>query len=129
MKYKWLPRSLLQSGYFTLCLNEKQYRAALKHLKIKKSQRPPFLSSSANATVHTFERNGEIAHIVCLGDTEGRTEEQILSLLVHEAVHIWQELKVYIGEKSPGHETEAYAIQNLSQSLMEEFFRQKKDKR
>jgi hypothetical protein len=36
-------------------------------------------------------------------------------------VHIWQRYKEYIGEDSPGIEIEAYAIENISKTLMEEY--------
>lgn len=35
----------------------------------------------------------------------------VLSTLAHEAVHVWQEHCEILGEKSPGREQEAYAIQ------------------
>jgi hypothetical protein len=44
--------------------------------------------------------------------------EQVYALLVHEAVHIWQDVKHRIGEDNPSSEFEAYAIQNISQELM-----------
>jgi hypothetical protein len=42
----------------------------------------------------------------------------VATLLVHEAVHVVQEYFRYIGEDNPGSEIEAYAIQNVSASLM-----------
>lgn len=126
MKNKWLRRDLLElNGFYTLCTTEKQYRLTLKHLKIKTKDAPSFLiTQQANATVHCFDSKGKTCYVVCIGNTEGQTREQILALLVHEAVHIWQDFKASIGEHNPGRESEAYAIQMLSQSLMIEYFRQ-----
>ena len=42
-------------------------------------------------------------------------------LLVHEAVHVWQQTRVYLGETAPSPEFEAYAIQNISGNLMQAF--------
>ena len=127
MKNKWLDRNLLElNGYYTLCTTEKQYRSVLKHLRVKGGSAPTFLSTpQANATVHHFNCEGKYCAVVCLGNTKERTNAQVLALLVHEAVHIWQEFKENIGEREPGRETEAYAIQSISQSLITEYFRQK----
>ena len=127
MKNKWLNRSLLEFGYYTLCLTEKQYQKVLKHLNVPACNAPSFLHNPyADASVHHFERDGKLSHVVCLGSCDGKDEDQVLALLVHEAVHLWQEFKDHIGETSPGRESEAYAIQRLSQSLIGEYLRQTK---
>jgi hypothetical protein len=61
--------------------------------------------------------------------TESVTAVQIAALLVHEAVHIWQQYCADIGEKEPASEQEAYAIQSISQTLMEEYARRLEMKR
>ena len=127
---KWLDRSLfISSHYFTLCTNEKQFKKVLKHLNIPKSDRPPFLSNwDSNATAHFFEHREDKKKsvVVCLGSTEGKSLIQVHALLVHEAVHIWQQVRSDYGEHNPSSELEAYAVQCLSQRLMEEYERQTK---
>ena len=44
-------------------------------------------------------------------------------MLVHEAVHVWQAYCREIGERNPGDEQEAYAVQSIAQELMAEFAR------
>jgi hypothetical protein len=61
--------------------------------------------------------------IVGLGSVEGRSPIEIAGLLVHEAVHVWQVYADRIGEKNPGIEQEAYAIQCIAQELMAEYAR------
>lgn len=117
----WLDRTLLKSPYcFALCRKEKEFKKELKRLQIPKNQWPEFMGSNhANATVHYFE-NSHLdikCCIVCLGSTKGYTEIQVYALLVHEAVHIWQATRDSIGERHPGLEQEAYAIQCISQQL------------
>jgi hypothetical protein len=40
------------------------------------------------------------------------------ALVVHEAVHIWQEIRAMMKEKEPSIEFEAYSIQRIAQDLM-----------
>lgn len=118
-KLKWLDRTLSYSPiYYALCLSEEEFHGELRRLGIK--ERPDFLSSShANATVHHLSgEDGKSVALVCLGSTMGFSREEVYGLLLHEAVHIWQEVCRLIGERNPGDEQEAYAIQSLSQSLM-----------
>lgn len=39
-------------------------------------------------------------------------------LVIHEAVHIWQEIRTMMNEKEPSIEFEAYSIQRIAQDLM-----------
>lgn len=129
MKNLWLDRSLFENPYhLTLCTTEKQYVREIKKLGIPKAERPAFFcSSKAHASVHFFEnKDAGLAAIVCLSKIRDKTIHQINALIVHEAVHVWQEVKDAIGEKTPSPEFEAYAIQSISQVLMTEFERQTK---
>jgi hypothetical protein len=129
---QWLDRGLLYSPYYyALCLDPAQFRAELKRLKLPRDSWPKFLSTShANATTHFFEKfDGKRCAIVALGGTEKRTDIQVHALLVHEAVHIWQEIRDTLGERSPSSEFEAYSIQALSQELMQSWHKQKSQRR
>jgi hypothetical protein len=120
-KFVWCDRALFVSPvYYGVCKTEKAFKKVLKHLKIPKADRPSFLKNDhSDATVHYFERDEKVAAVVCVGDTEGRSPHEIVGLLIHEAVHIWQEVKEYIGESNPSREFEAYAIQTIAQRLIE----------
>jgi hypothetical protein len=104
-----------------MCQSEKEFRKELKRLGIPKKDRPEFINPGANATVHFFEKDNATSAIVCIGNREGRTHNQVCGLLVHEAVHIWQEIKSNIGEKNPSLEFEAYSIQTIAQRLIEAY--------
>lgn len=123
MKARWLNRRIASPGpYLTLCLSEAEFHAAMKDCGCH--ERPPHVNSGADATTHhLLNRDGNIACIVCLSNIEGRTGVEIAGLLVHEAVHVWQAYRDSIGEKMPGTEQEAYAIQNIAQELMGEYAR------
>lgn len=117
---RWCDRALLFAPYhFGLCLSESQYHRELRRMKLPRDQWPSFLlNEHSNATTHFFVKGSTRAAIVCLGSTKNVTREQVYSLLVHEAVHIWQECRASIGEKFPSPEFEAYSIQSISQGLM-----------
>lgn len=119
---EWLDRSLLTSPYcYALCLSEEAFKAEMKNLGVSKESRGNWMKTpQADATLHYLEnvKNGGLAAIICLR-TNSKTElEQVYGLLVHEAVHLWQAIKDFIGEDSPAKEEEAYAIQRIAQSLM-----------
>lgn len=118
---KWADRALVISPYyFGLCLTEKDFHRELRRLKVPRKEWPPFLGSThANATAHFLEHSsGKRVAIVALGSTKGKTIEQVHALLVHEAVHIWQECRADLGERAPSSEFEAYSIQSIAQGLM-----------
>ena len=128
MKIKWLNRRISAPGpYLCLCMSEKEYRAAMKHLKVDPVN--SWISTpQSHATAHLLTNNADFTAIVCLSDTEGRDPVEIAGLIVHESVHIWQEWCDYYGERNPAREQEAYAIQAISQELMAEYVRRLKEK-
>lgn len=124
MKPKWLERSLITGPYYTLCLSEEAFRAELKRLGVTKPV-AFILNDHSDATAHYLTAdNGNRCCIVCLRGMEKHTGIEIAGLLVHEATHIWQDWCEQVGEQTPGIETEAYAIQWISQQLMWEYARQ-----
>lgn len=123
MRVRWLSRSIASAGpYLTLCLNEREWLAAVKAIKAQPAGR--WLNEGANATAHFYvNAEGDCTVMVCIEVQPHRTPAQIAGLLVHEAVHIWQDYCRRIGETSPGDELEAYAIQHISQTLIAEMAR------
>lgn len=53
---------------------------------------------------------------------------ELHGLCTHEAVHVWQFVKDYIGEDKPGAEQEAYFIQSVSQDIFQDALRRLKVK-
>ena len=122
--FRWLDRRIACPGpYITLVLSQSEFDAAMRHCKIPPGA--PYLSSArADATSHHLHNpRGEIVCVVALGDMSKRSPIEVAGLLVHEAVHCWQEYCENIGERAPGREQEAYAIQAIAQELMAEFAR------
>jgi len=120
-KVKWLDRQISAPGpRLTLCITEEAYISACRQLGIDSSQ-PWIAAKTADATAHVIESNAGVTVIVCISGWEGRDPIEVCGMLIHEAVHVWQEHKSLIGEKVPGIEQEAYAIQMISQNLLWSF--------
>lgn len=121
-KTRWLDRRIAAPGPFlALCLDEAEFTRACKHIKV---QAPPFVCNEwSNATAHFFEGSHGLTAVICLRDWQGREPVEVAGLLIHEAVHVWQEYADRIGERSPGREQEAYAVQAIAQELLAEFAR------
>lgn len=123
----WLDRRIAAPGpYLCLCLNEATFRSALRHLK--SPEIPQWCRKSA--TTHMLENeDGRLCCVVTMRGWEGRNPIEVAGLLVHEAVHVWQNYCRDIGEHEAGDEQEAYAIQSIAQELMADFERQTRRKR
>ena len=116
---RYITRSLMTSPMnMALCLSEAAFHKEMRRLKVARTLWPEFVIEGANATAHFFiqDEAQEIA-IICLKH-EDRPFIEVAGILVHEAVHIWQSIRECIRESEPSKEFEAYAIQNISYSLM-----------
>lgn len=126
----WLDRTLTECAYhYCLCMSESGFHAELRRMKLPEHRWSTFLGTGAHATTHHFEHRGKMIAIVCLNADLAKEKAgfQIASLLVHEAVHIWQRHAAFIGAGNDhGDEEEAYAIQNIAQNLMESYQEQTK---
>ena len=127
-KVNWLDRRIAAPGpCLALCLSEAQYMAACKHLNC--ATPPGWMKTDwSDATAHYFDCARGLTVVVCMRGWEGRNPVEVAGLLIHEAVHVWQEYAARIGEDSPGREQEAYAIQAIAQELMQSFVDQTKGK-
>lgn len=103
----------------SLCTSEKEFKRELKELKLPKSVKIKFLSDGSDATTHFVGSSC----FVCIKVKKrwGWSKSQIHCLLVHEAVHVWQESMAEINENNPSEEFEAYSIQQISQNLIDAY--------
>lgn len=122
-KVKWLDRRIAYPGpYLTLCLSEDEYLAAFKQFGVKPTDAWVNTPSADATTHHLIHDDGRVACVVCLGPRKpNHTGVEIAGLLIHEAVHVWQRYCESIGEHSPAREQEAYAIQCVSQELLQAY--------
>jgi hypothetical protein len=126
---KWVTTSLLYSTYIGVCFNENDFYKELRRLKIKPSNWSNWLSDGALATTHFFDSpKGNNIAIVCIPIYPDKDGVEVAALLVHEGVHVLQDYFEYIGETEPGKETQAYAMQAISEQLLrayrDELYRQ-----
>lgn len=95
---------------YTLVRNQDQFDVLFDDLSADE-----FLGVGKDCQVD-FYKDSAVA-VVQLGDTSERMLIQIFSLLLHEAVHIWQRVRMRMGESEPSKEFEAYSIQRIAQDL------------
>lgn len=124
----WQPRSLMDLPFcYCLVVTERAFERELRLLKVPRKDWPNYTNSAhANATAHFFSKTDSTDEccIVTLRDWKRHKKVSVLGILVHEAVHIWQEMRERIGERFPSAEFEAYVIQRIAQNLMHSFMEQ-----
>jgi hypothetical protein len=121
---KWIDREIITSPYcIGLCQNKKQFLKELRRLKMPENSIPEWVKEGKDAQVHYLAgtKLNEQCCIVCVREQKGTKPNEIVGLLVHEAVHVWQWIKEEMNEKTPSTEFEAYAIQNIAQKLIESY--------
>lgn len=105
---------------YCLVTNEAAYYRACEEFGVPRADHGTATDRGAAAV--TFFKEQDVA-IVCILGWETKSGIEIAGLLVHEATHIVQRHFRDIGEHEPSDEFQAYAIQRVSQNLMESFWR------
>lgn len=84
---------------------------------------PRFVVKGSNGSVHKIETGGVIDVVVTMDENglEYNTSNEIMALLVHEAMHVWQYVLEYIGEHKPSYEFEAYMVQKICLKLFDAY--------
>lgn len=113
--FKPLDGNLQACSYkYFLATSEKQFKGLMKQLLIHDTA---FLPLGAMACCSLYEEQ----EVAVISLKEGVSPEEAVSLLIHEAVHLWQAHCRWISEDKPGDETEAYAIQKIASELIREY--------
>lgn len=125
---EWLDRRIIQIPcYYRLVLSQKDFDRELKRLKMNSTDY--MKTPQSDAVCQFLECNsGKRIVLVCIREGLKCTPVEMYGLLIHEATHIWQDWCDHVGEYNPGKETEAYAIQSISQELIYSYNKQKKIK-
>ena len=120
----YLNRAALLTPYYALCMGEAEFERECRKLLPKNVDSPPFISDGAHATTHTLSDTkftDTPVCIVCIKHDKKATAAEICGVLAHEATHVVQALREWIGERDLGDEIEASAIQVVTQSLIETY--------
>lgn len=120
----WISRAMIELPHVGLCTTETRFKREMAKLDLKRDEWPEFVPKEAAACVHFLEYEGKPCMLVCIRDWEKRDPNQIIGILVHEAVHVWQEMRSLMNEKEPSSEFEAYSIQHIAQCLIMAFSQQ-----
>ena len=103
--------------YFGFCPDKKAWAREMRRMGVKGEKYP-----TSDGRCSTFESDGKVCAIVTINKRcDDKDGNGIIGLIIHEAVHVWQLLMENIGESSPSSEFEAYAIQAISQELIEAY--------
>lgn len=73
---------------------------------------------SAHAQTNGFDSGEDLVCFVLL-EAEVRDQDQLASLMAHEAVHVSEIVLEHFGEDKPGEETRAYLVQNVTYALLD----------
>jgi hypothetical protein len=121
---KYLTRTLTHSPiHYGLCLSEKDLLREAKRLKAELD--PSDFPGPEDHAMTVFFEDGKGARraLVCIDWAKHKDPDTILASLIHESVHVWQEIARYIGEAKPGSEQQAYSIERIAMSLIREYRR------
>ncbi len=105
--------------YVGVVFNEKELNRELKRLD---TGNPSPVAKTSQATTFTIDGEDGRICIVLLDIVKLRKVpyiSSIVSLCAHEATHVWQDVREYIGEERPAREQEAYYLQYITQCLVE----------
>jgi hypothetical protein len=105
---------------YTLACSKKEYQKVLQGIGYEDWRKEAFTPNETTACVHTFTSDsGQTIKIVCIDHqaTKDWPIEEAYAVLVHEAVHIWQDTRVQLNEAQPSSEFEAYSLQNICAEL------------
>ena len=109
--------------FFAFTSDKEAFYKELKRLKVLEDVE--FIGEGANARTHYFTSKGDLTIIVTIDLTSNHPFDEVCGLLVHEAVHVFQQLLNYIGDSKTSNEIEAYHIGSIAQSMISELYEEK----
>lgn len=122
MKPQWLPTDVINHPYLLVCLSKKEFKKALKHLKVK-YKATNWVHKGKDATMTAVHKEGVLTTVVCFSLTSKMDKDAVTALAVHESVHVWQEWNEMAAGKYATNELEALFVQLVTQRILGELRR------
>lgn len=106
---------------YHLVKGAKGFHALAKKLHMpKEHEAGGHLMNGSVATTHFWDgKDGRTKAVVVLGDVSKLSHNELVSVLAHEATHIWQECRDGMDPAIINDEVEAYSIQSITFQLLE----------
>lgn len=101
--------------HYGFCPSEKAWNELAKKSKRDLGRYPD------NAAMTTLFQDTKTKTRTCIVTIADRTPRDTVNLLVHEAMHVWRDIREGISEMEPSSEFEAYAMQNIVDELIEAY--------
>ncbi|NUM72778.1 hypothetical protein HUU40_00310 [candidate division KSB1 bacterium] len=89
----------------------------MKKFKLKE----PYPTSDGRCSI--FEKDGKVSCIITFRAIETHGKIETIGLVVHEVLHVWQEVLLNMGETKPSPEFESYSVMAITQNILEEMER------
>jgi hypothetical protein len=109
----WCDSSFWPHSY-GFCPNEHAWKGIARVAKRDLGPYPP-LSMKATTTLWQNYRTKTRVAVVTV--RKGFAPQVVADLLVHEAMHVWRDIREAIGEEHPSSEFEAYMVQHIVAEL------------
>ena len=115
----WLDQTLMRGPRVALVTSQQAFKRALRGVA-PEGDAGAYCEPGWKACTHAYIVDGELVCIVGVDSAALSSLPPIdaAAVLVHEATHVWQRIRVALGPGELGAELEAYAMQNIAASLM-----------
>lgn len=114
-KMIWCEAPLRIVHHYGFCPSKKAWDALAKASKRDIGHYPD------NAAMTTLFQDTKAKTRTCIVTVCDRTPRETVTLLVHEAMHVWRDIRENIGEEHPSSEFEAYAMQDIVEQLIKAY--------
>lgn len=115
---KSLSRTLIETPVpYYLCTKEEEFNILMKRYGVQSLGGASWLPATGGATTYDFNE----AIIVNIDGEFDHSAEDVLVLLIHEGVHVWQHMEQNFFHNESTMEMEAYAIDNITFNLITEY--------
>jgi len=105
--------------HYGFCPNKRSWDDEMKRLAIP--ERVPYPELYDGRCTHFTNTHDHNACSIVTIRPGNKSALEVISMLTHEAVHVWQAMRDAIGETHPSSEFEAYSIQAISKNLIKAY--------